>query len=392
MARKGSRLKYEQSFKISSTTIGTPLPFGFPLLCHKPSEMNLFKRSNTCSTSPQGSQACSDTSSNVPGLTPRSLESTDKRKKVRFDLVKPVREPFRVNFFILLLKLIVAGGLLGALIVGYALGKFEMPSQKKITYSLYLAGIKVLDLGFFSVGLYGTVLICDFLVQFTCAILNRLSINKIANNAKKHNERVLKELQEKETLPSDLTEPNLDQERRLTSRTLCRNGDISIAVVGYREDDDAWRACLRSLQKQTLCPKTLIAVVDGEDQDDLEMARAFQEEFKSRRAKVIHLPLLLSKLHQTTYKDLVGQSLKKQSRIFAFLQWLMARKSDDRMHALEEAEKAVIDQVNDWNVQYRIDQYDAVCFTQPHGHKRVSLITAQSEHSLLHSQWKTLPH
>lgn len=44
--------------------------------------------------------------------------------------------------------------------------------------------------------------------------------------------------------------------------------DISVAVVGYREDSEAWKKCLHSLQKQEAPPKAIIGVVDGQDEPD----------------------------------------------------------------------------------------------------------------------------
>lgn len=246
-------------------------------------------------------------------------------------------------------KIAFSLGLVIALVVGYGLG------------------FKVLDIGLTSVGLYGTILIADFIVQFSCAMLNRLDVNRILS------------AQRKASRARAAAQPDVhcasDEERnRGIDDTMNPTADISIAVVGYREEEQAWRQCLRSLQKQTLAPKCIVAVVDGNEDADQEMAHAFIEEFAEHKVKLVHLPVLLSDIHKTVYRATVGK--ENVSALRKFLNWVRHRRTIEQDRALDAARNAVIDHVQDWASTYTLTDSEALCFTQPHGHKRTAMFTA----------------
>ncbi|KAJ7582054.1 hyaluronan synthase 2 [Mycena floridula] len=234
----------------------------------------------------------------------------------------PGRKPPRIYFLACMTKALLSTLLVVSLIIGYS--------------------------GPLSLGLYGVILIIDFLVQFTCATLNRILVDRIAQRARQTPENG-------GSLP----------------------GDISIAVVGFRENDEAWRKCLESLQRQTLSPRAIIAVVDGNETPDLDMARGFIEVFQGKNVSVIHLPLLLSTVYKETYGyalDMAGES--KPSGFAKFFLWLRNATTDGQMAAHIYAKEEVMAYVAQWVEEYSITDFDAVCFSQPHGHKRTAMFTA----------------
>jgi len=282
-------------------------------------------------------------------LNSSSLESLSTSTKApSFDSAlvfdSPPRKPPKINSIYVTFNIILAFGLIGALITGYAIG------------------LRIFDLGITSIGLYGTILVSEYLVQLSCAIINRFDVNRITNNLAKKmaNARAVGDY-EKGT-------------KGTSSSTLNPDGEVSIAVVGYREDEQAWRQCLRSLQTQALRPKCIIGVVDGNEEPDLSMAEAFVSEFKSYNAPLIHLPVLLSEMHRETYFNTVPDD----TRFFLvkFWHYLVGRYRPGHELALSLARQAVVEQVLEWNDQWNISSLDAVCFSQPHGHKRTAMFTA----------------
>jgi hyaluronan synthase len=253
----------------------------------------------------------------------------------------PQRKPLKINPFKATFNVVLAFGIIGALIAGY------------------IIGLRIFNITITSIGLYGTILIADYLIQLCCAVLNRFSVNRIANNRAKENAQAAGD-SEKGT--------------QGTSALLNPDGEVSIAVVGYREDEKAWRQCLRSLQTQTLRPKCVIGVVDGNEEPDLSMANAFVSEFESYNAPLIHLPLLLSELHRETY----FANVPKDRRFFLTKcwHWLIGRYRPGHAPALAVAREAVVTQVLEWDDNWNISSLDAVCFSQPHGHKRTAMFTA----------------
>ncbi|KAM5519324.1 chitin synthase [Fusarium oxysporum f. sp. phaseoli] len=292
-----------------------------------------------------GKQATVEVSAGVES----SSASSASIKASRFDSASvfdtPVRKPLRINPFSAAINIIIAFGLIAALITGY------------------IIGLRVLDLGITSVGLYGTVLITEYLIQLTCAIFNRFDIDRIVKNVRKKTANA----QAAGDCEKSASNPSADN-------LLNPDGDVSMAVVGYREDEQAWRQCLRSLQTQTLAPKCVVGVVDGNDEPDLSMAQAFVDEFQDQKATLIHLPILLSELHRRTYFDHVPAD----TRFFLvkFWHYLVGRYRPGHEAALATAREVVVQQVLEWEEKWNISSLKAVCFAQPHGHKRTAMFTA----------------
>lgn len=244
----------------------------------------------------------------------------------------PTRKPLAINPLKALFTLGLAFGLVGALIAGY------------------IIGVEVFDVGITATGLYGAILMSQYLVQFCCAVSNRFNVDSIVRKAKLARERA---------------DDQSDCEKGLTgarsSALLNPNSEVSVAVVGYREDELAWRQCLRSLKTQTLRPKCVIGVVDGNDDADLSMANGFAHEFQLHNARVIHLPILLSKLH----RDIYFATMPEDTRTFVVKFWhsLIGRERYGHEVALSLAKEAVIAKVQEWDKKWRIGDLDAVCFS-----------------------------
>jgi hyaluronan synthase len=272
-----------------------------------------------------------------------STEAASFDSAVVFD--SPQRKPLKINPISATFNTVLAFGLLGGLVAGYCIG------------------LRVFDLGITSIGLYGTILISDYLIQLSCAIINRFDVNRIVNN-----------LAKKTANAQAAADCEKGTKGTSSSALLNPDSEVSIAVVGYREDEQAWRQCLRSLQTQTLRPKCVIGVVDGSEEPDLSMARAFVSEFESHNAPLIHLPVLLSEVHRETYFN----NVPEDTRFFVVRFWhnCIGRYRPGHALALSLARQTVVEQVLEWNDKWNISSLDAVCFSQPHGHKRTAMFTA----------------
>ena len=280
----------------------------------------------------------------------KTFQSSSSKSPSFFDTAAtfntPTRKPLRVNPFTAIFNICLSFGLTGLLITGYVIG------------------LRVVDLGVTSIGLYGIILISEYLIQLGCALFNRLDINQIA---KKYINRSANARQA----------GDCEKGIRLSSSTytLSPDADVSVAVVGYREDDEAWRRCVRSLTTQTLRPKCVVGVVDGNEKPDLDMAEAFVQEFKSTcKAPHIKLPISLSELHRETYFRTVPADNRWWST--KVWHWFAGRARPGHQGAMALARQVVIDQVLEWNEKWNISSLEAVCFSQPHGHKRTAMFTA----------------
>ncbi|KAK0537980.1 hypothetical protein OC835_001596 [Tilletia horrida] len=258
----------------------------------------------------------------------------------------PQRKKVSINLLTVILKFALSIGLLAALIVGYILG------------------FKIIHIGPVAVGLYGVVLIADFLVQLTCALANRASVNNI--------------VEKRRALVTEQHNVFTDKYQAEAPRTLLYpDASISIAVVGYREDDDAWRLCLRSIQKQSMRPRQVIAVVDGNEAPDLKMANSFADEYAGSNTAMVHLPILLSSVHKEVYHaSLQRQGFQPPGFFRKVGRWLNGSYAPQQEIAFAEAREAVIQQVEAWEREFNISAYDSICFSQPHGHKRTAMFTA----------------
>jgi hyaluronan synthase len=257
----------------------------------------------------------------------------------------PTRKPLRVNYLKATFNIILSFGLIVALITGYAIG------------------LSIFDLGVTSIGLYGTILLSEYLVQVFCAVSNRVDVNRIANNLKK-----------KTTECQQVVDCERGERNSASTGIMNPYSQVSIAVVGYREDEKSWRECLRSLQTQTLKPKCVVGVVDGNEEPDISMANAFVDEFKSHKAPLIHLPILLSDLHRDTYLANIPEDTR--SKVIRFSHYLSGRHRPGHLQALSLARQVIINQVTEWDNRWNISGLDAVCFSQPHGHKRTAMFTS----------------
>jgi hyaluronan synthase len=120
--------------------------------------------------------------------------------------------------------------------------------------------------------------------------------------------------------------------------------------------------------------------VDGNATEDMVMANAFDAEFAGPNAKVIHLPVLLSRIYGETYREVLEASGEAPPRRFTRIwRWLRNVTTPAQLDAQKKARDRVIEEVRSWEETYRITDYSAVCFTQPHGHKRVSFIAPRSQ-------------
>ncbi|ODQ55543.1 hypothetical protein SAICODRAFT_52861, partial [Saitoella complicata NRRL Y-17804] len=183
--------------------------------------------------------------------------------------------------------------------------------------------IKFWHLGPFAIGLYGAILIVDFLVQTSCAIMNRIWIWKVERAA------IAKEKAMFEDGATD------------------RGYEIAPVVVGYREAAEDWKACLRTLRDMD-CPevKVVIGVSDGDQGPDQEMAHGFKENYQAITSTRIR-----------------------------FKNWIVGHhppmEDEARSYAWVETTKEVKKIFN----ELELHQYKAVFFTQPHGSKRTAMFT-----------------
>ena len=143
-----------------------------------------------------------------------------------------------------------------------------------------------------------------------------------------------------------------------TARTSKRGGNVS-AVCGRRRSAPSASSLLLTATRS---------------QDPGHGLHAFVSEFESHNAPLIHLPVLLSEVHRETYFDNVPEDI----RFFAvrFCHYLAGRYRPGHALALSLARQAVVEQVLKWNDKWKISSLNAVCFSQPHGHKRTAMFTA----------------
>lgn len=150
--------------------------------------------------------------------------------------------------------------------------------------------------------------------------------------------------------------------------------DIIIAVVGYREDSDAWKKCLHSLQKQDSLPRVIVGVVDGQDGPDQSMAQDFATCFPPETTLIADLPELLSKEYTKVYWENMPAPPPKtlKTRLASWKRSIANLRTDDELRAEKIAWAAIEAKLKQWDAEHDFNKYKAVCLTQPHGHKRVS--------------------
>ncbi|BFZ61942.1 hypothetical protein YB2330_003020 [Saitoella coloradoensis] len=223
--------------------------------------------------------------------------------------------------------------------------------------------IKFWHLGPFALGLYGAILIVDFLVQTSCAIMNRIWIWKIERAA------IAKEKAMFEDGATD------------------RGYEIAPVVVGYREAAEDWKACLRTLRDMD-CPevKVVIGVSDGDQGPDQEMAHGFKEVWideltedqrKERPCGIFQLPEHLATVHTRHFNEYLESKNYQAitSTWVRFQNWIVGHhppmEDEARSYAWVETTKEVKKIFN----ELELHKYKAVFFTQPHGSKRTAMFT-----------------
>ncbi|EPQ58858.1 hypothetical protein GLOTRDRAFT_28815, partial [Gloeophyllum trabeum ATCC 11539] len=153
--------------------------------------------------------------------------------------------------------------------------------------------------------------------------------------------------------------------------------EVSIAVVGYREDEEAWIACLKSLQAQEFPIKHIIGVVDGNDPADLDMADAFGKAFPEDQRLIVHLPVLLSVMYKEKYWEAIKTlGYANPTRWQYFKMWFTQAPRPGQEVAHEVAWSHVLDYLYTRSTIENWSQYKGICFSQPHGHKRHAMFTS----------------
>lgn len=189
----------------------------------------------------------------------------------------------------------------------------------------------------------GVVILADFIVQTSCAWMNRVKIERLSKKSEAAGVAPL---------------------------------DIIIAVVGYREDSDAWKKCLHSLQKQEVSPRIVVGVVDGQDGPDQSMAHDFAACFPPETTLIADLPELLSKQYTDVYWENMPTSPAKKTlrqRLGGWKRSIANLRTEDELRAERAGWAAIEETWKKWDAEHDFNKYKAVCLTQPHGHKRVSI-------------------
>lgn len=239
----------------------------------------------------------------------------------------------------------------------------------------YALKVEVARKSFWVVGVYGMIVFLFIFLQLLFASLNRIMVyyykknlpkavsvrSHIRNNQKLKNEDFKQEPNEKvieiesvmdrEVLTSstssqvdESTQESTDQKTRLATK-------MGLAVVGYREDALLFTKCLESVQ-QLNYPDLfkIVVVIDGDEEDDKEMANVFQKVFPN--CPVVELPELPSMTFQKMKEKETG---------------------GDQGH--EKAPPLDYDQILRDSYTLPTDTM-AVCYLQPHRGKRHAMYTA----------------
>ncbi|EPS98860.1 hypothetical protein FOMPIDRAFT_1031179 [Fomitopsis schrenkii] len=258
-----------------------------------------------------------------------------------FNIVE--RKQPRLNKYTATFKIAASLGVVSSLLIGYGLG------------------VKIVTVGPWSFGMYGLILILDFITQTIAASFNRRRVNKLTA-ASPLVKGVAERIAAKDELPT--TEP-------------APLPEASIAVVGYREDEEAWVACLKSLQAQEYPIKHIIGVVDGNDGPDIDMANAFGKAFPEDQRLIVHLPVLLSVMYKEKYLEhLNSLGLKPLTRWDFFRMWLTQEERPGQAESHEVAWNYMLNYVHQRAEEERWKEWKGICFSEPHGHKRHAMFTA----------------
>ncbi|KZT68090.1 glycosyltransferase family 2 protein [Daedalea quercina L-15889] len=259
-----------------------------------------------------------------------------------FNIVQ--RKQPTINKYTAAFKIVVSLSAVSSLLIGYGLG------------------VKIVSVGPWSFGMYGLILIVDFVTQTIAASFNRRRVNKLT---------------EKSPLVKGVAERMAAKDAQLPTTQPAPLPECSIAVVGYREDEEAWVACLKSLQAQQYPIKHIIGVVDGNDGPDLDMANAFGKAFPEEERLIVHLPVLLSVMYKEKYWEHISSlDHKPLTRWEYFKMWLTNAPRPGQHEAHEVAWNYMLNYVHQQAEEGRWKDWKGICFSQPHGHKRHAMFTA----------------
>ncbi|KAH9921115.1 uncharacterized protein B0H18DRAFT_880478 [Fomitopsis serialis] len=279
----------------------------------------------------------------LPLAEAQALESAVTHPWVEppFNIVQ--RQQPKIRRFQATFKVVASLGVVSSLLIGYGLG------------------VKLVTVGPWSFGMYGLILILDFITQTIAASYNRRRVNKLTAKSPLV-KGVAERLAAKDQLPTHEPAPL---------------PECSIAVVGYREDEEAWIACLKSLHAQEYPIKHIIGVVDGNDGPDMDMANAFGKAFPEEERLIVHLPVLLSVMYKEKYWEHINSlGHKPLTRWEFFKMWLTQDHRPGQDEAHEVAWNYMLNYVHKKAEEENWKKWKAICFSEPHGHKRHAMFTA----------------
>ncbi|TFK46994.1 hypothetical protein OE88DRAFT_1637266, partial [Heliocybe sulcata] len=223
--------------------------------------------------------------------------------------------------------------------------------------------LKIVKFGHYSFGMYGLLLVIDFVVQTIAASVNRHRVVKITKAS-----NMTKGVQQLKDKAAGKEVPEAEQ---------IQLPEVSIAVVGYREDEEAWIACLKSLQAQEFPIKHIIGVVDGNDGPDLAMADAFGKAFPDDQRLIVHLPVLLSVMYKEKYWETIKiLGYPAPTRWQYVKMWFTQEPRPGQEVAHETAWNHVLNYLYTRSSLEGWSKYKGICFSQPHGHKRHAMFTS----------------
>ncbi|KAI9250276.1 nucleotide-diphospho-sugar transferase [Sporodiniella umbellata] len=220
----------------------------------------------------------------------------------------------------------------------------------------YALKIQVTRQSFWVLGVYGLVVFCFIGLQLSFATVNRIMAHRYSNRLAKaiSNSDLTTEKFEVSEKPTEVMEEG-QQIRSCTK--------MGLAVVGYREEPGLFSQCLESIKSLKYPePFKIIAVIDGDDKDDQEMAAVFQKVFP--KCPVVVLPELLSfsfqrlKSEESTRASVAGSSSTESDTI------------KEKPDVLLDYDRIIKDQLT------LPTDTQAVCYLQPHRGKRHAMYTA----------------
>ncbi|KAG2174392.1 hypothetical protein INT43_004415 [Umbelopsis isabellina] len=153
----------------------------------------------------------------------------------------------------------------------------------------YALRIRVFKASYLAIGVYGLVVLIFIVLQLVFATLNRIIAIRFRRKTKQ-----------------------VDSEKTPE----CYK--VGLAVVGYRESPELFSQCLMSIkQLEYPHPLKIVAVIDGDEQEDYEMAHIFEKEFQD--SEVTAIPYLLSEATEQQKLDFT-ELCKSSAQISCYVQ------------------------------------------------------------------------